>query len=227
MIDLTPVEIRKKSDDFDRGFRGFEPGQVEGFLEMVADRLDELQKRNRDLEREVEHLREELEGFEEREEALNEAVLTAQQLREESRAQAEREARLTVREAEAEAEAIRREAERELADARDKLDELRSRRAHFLRSFRALLEGYLAEVEVEQERLRESEALEELATSEEIAGEADAREPAVEPEGEEAAEAAGDDVEAARPPGEEADAAPPEGESGEGEPARDDGGDSR
>lgn len=179
MIDLTPVEVRSKADDFDRGFRGYEPEQVQGFLEMVAERLEELRARNRDLEKEVGQLREELERFEEREEALNDALLTAQELREESRAQAEREASLTVREAEAQAEAIRREAERSLEAARDRLDDLRSRRAHFLRSFRALLEGYLGEIEAEEDRLRE--AGEELPPVEEIA---DAREPeaAVEPE---------------------------------------------
>ena len=180
MIDLTPVEVRKKADDFDRGFRGFEPAQVENFLEMVADRLEDVQDRNRELEQKVDRLEERLERFEEREEALNDALLTAQELREESRAQAEREASVTLREAEAKAEAIEQEAERSLDSARDRLDELKSRRAHFLRSFRALLEGYLSEVELEQSRLREGE--EEIPAAEEIAVDPDPEPPAVEPE---------------------------------------------
>lgn len=178
MIDLTPVEVRKKADDFDHGFRGYEPDQVRNFLEMVADRLEDLQEHNRELEEEVGQLREELERFEEREEALNEALLTAQELREESRAQAEREASLTLREAEANAEAIEQEAERSLDSARDRLDELKSRRAHFLRSFRALLEGYLSEVEMEQSRLRENR--EQMPPAEEIAADRDAEAPAME-----------------------------------------------
>lgn len=186
MIDLTPVEVRKKADDFDRGFRGYEPDQVKNYLEMVADRLEDIQEHNRKLEEQVEHLREELERFEEREEALNDALLTAQELREESRAQAEREASLTLREAEAKAEAIEQEAERSLDSARDKLDELKSRRAHFLRSFRALLEGYLSEVELEQSRLRENE--EQIPPAEEIAADPDPEPPAVEPDAYGAAE---------------------------------------
>lgn len=180
MSDLSPGEIRRKSDEFDRGVLGLDPDQVAGFLGTVADRIEELQDRNRELDRRVRDLRERLEDFEEREESLNEALLTAQEVREQSREQAEREASLTVREAEARAEAIEREAERGLDAARDKLDDLRARRAHFLRSFRALLEGYLAEVEVEQERLRE--AGDGLPPAEEIGEEADPEPPSVEPE---------------------------------------------
>ena len=42
MIDLTPLDVRKKKGDFRRGLRGYEPQQVDDFLDVVADRLDAL-----------------------------------------------------------------------------------------------------------------------------------------------------------------------------------------
>lgn len=232
MIDLTPVEVRKKADDFDRGFRGYEPDQVKNFLEMVADRLEDIQEHNRKLEQEVEQLREELERFEEREAALNDALLTAQELREESRAQAEREASLTLREAEAKAEAIEQEAERSLDAARDKLDELESRRAHFLRSFRALLEGYLSEVELEQSRLRENE--DQIPPAEEIAADPDPEPPAVEPDaygapegGEDGAEPVGEVREAVPTPSETSETGEEGDEAGGAAPENEEAGEDR
>ena len=40
MIDLTPLEVRKKKGDFRRGLRGYDPPQVDDFLDIVADRLE-------------------------------------------------------------------------------------------------------------------------------------------------------------------------------------------
>lgn len=164
MIELTPLDVRNKKEDLDRAWRGYSRVQVESFLDLAAERLEELVTEKKRLEERVERLEEELSRFREREAALNEALLTAQELREESRAQAEREAALTVREAESRAEEIEREARRSLEAAQERLDRLRGRRARFLRSFRSLLEGYLAEVEAEQDRLRSVRSEEEVGS---------------------------------------------------------------
>lgn len=153
-MDLTPVDVRKKKEDFGRSVRGYDPSEVDAFLELVAERLEELTRENRSLRDRFSGLQEEVERYREREEALNEALVSAQELRSETRSQAEREADLRVREAESRAEEIRQEARREAEDVERRLEELRSRRAHFLRSFRSLLEGYLAEVEREQAGLQ-------------------------------------------------------------------------
>lgn len=152
-MELTPLDVRKKKDDFKRVVRGYEPGQVEAFLEMCGERLDELVQRDKRQQAELAALRERLAAFEERERALNEALVSAQELREEARAQAEKSAELRLREAEQEATAIRQRADVASESARRTLEDLKVRRAGFLRSLRGSLERFLGEIEQEERRL--------------------------------------------------------------------------
>ena len=152
MMDLTPLDVRKKKEDFRRVVRGYDPAEVDGFLDIVSDRLEDLVGRELRLSERSDLLREQLAAFQERERALNEALVTAQELREEARAQAEKTADLRVREAERQAEAIRRDAELAVQGARRGLDELRVRRSSFLRSLRSTTEHFLAELDEEERR---------------------------------------------------------------------------
>ncbi len=51
MIDLTPLDVRKKKGDFRRVVRGYDPELVDDFLDMVAERLEEVVKQNVTLSR--------------------------------------------------------------------------------------------------------------------------------------------------------------------------------
>ncbi len=153
MMDLTPLDVRKKKDDFRRIVRGYDPAQVESFLDLVADRLERLVQSELRLKEQGELLREQLTAFQERERALNEALVTAQELREEARAQAEKAAGLTVREAQQEAEALTRQAELAVERSQRSLDDLFVRRSGYIRSLRSMLERFLEEVGHEERRL--------------------------------------------------------------------------
>ena len=177
-MELTPLDVRKKRDDFKRAVRGYEPAQVEAFLEMCADRLDELVQREKRQQSELESLRERLAAFEKREQALNEALVTAQELREEARSQAEKTANLKLKEAEQEAAVIRQRAEAATEASRRTLEELKVRRAGFLRSLRWSLERFLGEIEEEERRVAAEEAGSFEIEAGGVDGEADAPEPA-------------------------------------------------
>ncbi len=152
MIDLTPLDVRNKRGDFRKSMRGYDPQEVDHFLEMVAERLDEVVKENLTLNERVTRLAEQLSGQEGRERAVQEALVTAQTLREEIQDQAVREAKLIRREAEDDAERIRDAAERAISSRQHELDELNRSRDRFLRSFRTLLERQIDVVRVEEER---------------------------------------------------------------------------
>ena len=155
-MDLTPLDVRKKKDDLRRTVRGYEPAQVDAFLDLVADRLDSVVQEEVRLKEQVRLLRERLAGFEERERALNEALIAAQELREEARLQAEKQAGLRLREAEQQSERLLMNARTEVLDSQRNLAELEARRASFLRGMRSLIERFLGEVEQEEQRLRRS-----------------------------------------------------------------------
>lgn len=155
MIDLTPLDVRKKKGDFSRSIRGYDPDMVDGFLDLVAERMEELVRENVSLKERSANLTDTVAGFREREQAMNEALVSAQQLREELRSQASRDSELLLREARSEAEQIRADARREAAAAVEARRRVEGQRVRFLRNFRAFVERQLAEIEMEEERLRE------------------------------------------------------------------------
>ena len=153
MMDLSPLDVRQKKEDFQRAFRGYDADQVDSFLDVVSDRLEELESERRRLAERVETLEGQLAEYREREKALNEALLTAQELREEARQQAERDAELKLKEARARAEEILQEARRGAEKARDELDRLRRKKEGLVHSLRGTLKRFADELEVEENRL--------------------------------------------------------------------------
>jgi len=141
---LTPLDVRRQ--EFRRSMRGYEPLGVEDFRMRVADELERVLREKSVLEERVSALTEQLRVFRERETAMNEALVAAQQLREETRAAAEREAQVIVREAETEGRQRLDDAHHAELDAREKLAEVQRQFHGYLAGFRALLERQLAEL---------------------------------------------------------------------------------
>ena len=166
MIDLTPLDVRKKKGDFKKGLRGYDAEEVDVFMDLVAERLEALVKENLALRERAEKLQGQVDGQEGRERAVHEALVTAQELREQMKAQAKKEAELIRREAEAGAREVMADAERRVEWLKSSFKELERKRLRFLRSFRSLLERELDGVAVEEER----EPLSELAVDLELIG---------------------------------------------------------
>lgn len=163
MIDLTPLDVRKKRGDFRKGMRGYDPQEVDQFLELAAERMEELVKENLAFRERVEGLSARVESQEGREKAVQEALVTAQSLREEMREQSRQAADLLRREAEEEARRIREAAEEDarrirhavettLAEQRKELENLERWRRRFLRSLRGFLEQEMDLLESEEGR---------------------------------------------------------------------------
>ena len=105
---ITPVDIR--SQQFHRSLRGYAPAGVEEFRERVGDELERLLRERAQMEERLLQFRDQLTLFREREKALNEALVAAQQLRADTEQAARREADLVLREARSEADRIVQEA---------------------------------------------------------------------------------------------------------------------
>lgn len=153
MIDLTPLEVRKKKGDFKRALRGYDASLVDDFLDLVADRLEELVRGKMAMEERLRTLEGRLAEFTAREKGLTDALVSAQEMREETRAQVIRETELARREAEAEAERIRQAAHRDREREEDTLRRLRARQRQLVTSYRTFLERELSELDVVRETL--------------------------------------------------------------------------
>ena len=142
---LTPLDIRRY--DFGaKSFRGYDEKKVEDFRNQVAEELERLTRLNQDLDSKARGFHEQLRAFRDRDKALNEALVSAQQLRSEIREQAEREAQLILREARAEGErqldAIRNDTRQLEAD----IAGLEKSRRAFIGQLRQIAERQLAEL---------------------------------------------------------------------------------
>lgn len=153
MIDLTPLEVRQKKGDFRRSVRGYDAELVNDFLDLVADRMEELVKENMALRDSVGSLEAEVTKYRDKERALSDALMAAQRLRDDARGHAEKEGELMIREARLAAETAREEALRALAREQEALRQARGRRSQMIESFRRLLERELGELEVIEKAL--------------------------------------------------------------------------
>ncbi len=120
MIDLTPLDVRKKRGDFRKIFRGYDPEEVDTFLELVAERLEDLVKENLTLTERALRFESQLRTLEGRETAVQEALVTAQKLREDVREQSRREAESLRSQVARESERRRAEVQREIEAASGK-----------------------------------------------------------------------------------------------------------
>ena len=149
MIDLTPLDVRKKRGDFGKGLRGYDPQEVDTFLELVAERMEVLVQENVAFRGRVGDLEETVVAQQGREQAIQDALVTAQELRQDVKKQARREANLLEREAQGKIDLMMGESEKLLSEHRAALQELERQRERFLKAFRSLLERELDTVKVE------------------------------------------------------------------------------
>lgn len=141
---LTPLDVRRY--EFGRALRGYDPERVDQFREQVANELERLTRVNQELDQKARTLHDQLKSFRERDKALNDALVSAQQLRAEMRDQAERESALTIREAQTQAEGILAHAQASIRRIEDELAALERFRRNYLAQMRALAERQLAEI---------------------------------------------------------------------------------
>jgi DivIVA domain-containing protein len=142
---LTPLDIRRY-DFGSKAFRGYDAQKVEDFRNQVADELERLTKLNQELDAKAKGFHEQLRAFRERDKALNDALVSAQQLRSEMREQADREAQLILREARGEAERIVDASRSEIRKLESELVQLDKSRVTYIAQLRAVIERQLAEL---------------------------------------------------------------------------------
>jgi len=138
---LTPLDIQ--SHHFARRMRGVDAGEVEAFLRMVAEDFADVIRdndRQRDRIRELEARVAELGS---REETLRSTLMTAQELSDDLRKTAAKEAEVLLAEAEVKAEKLIDAAHRRIAKLAEDIREMRALRTRIAASVRCAIETHL------------------------------------------------------------------------------------
>jgi cell division initiation protein len=142
---LTPLDVRRT--EFPVAIRGYDKARVDEFRDRVANELERLTRINQELDSKAKGFHEQLRAFRERDKALNDALVSAQQLRAEVGEQAEREAQLMRREARVERERLLDEARVEMRRLAGEIEGLERARRAYLAQLRALVVRQLAELD--------------------------------------------------------------------------------
>jgi len=137
---LTPLDIQQQS--FKRALRGYDPEDVDEFLDKVAENLQGYVEKIRDLERKLETADEQIQECRELRHSLNEAILFAQQSAEEKIKSAAQQAELTLKEAEAKAAAVVEEAMGRIDDQKRELGRLMQVRQQFVAEMKGTLSKF-------------------------------------------------------------------------------------
>jgi DivIVA domain-containing protein len=153
---LSAHDVRHQ--EFQRGLRGYDPSAVDDFKERIAQELDRLWRERSQQNDRLQHMVEQLKAFRDRERAMNDALVAAQQLRADVQAQADKEAEFIIQRARAQGEQIvveaRNEANRILEQLRAEEqrlhhanDAVRRQFVSYLTSYRRLLDREHAELD--------------------------------------------------------------------------------
>jgi cell division initiation protein len=135
---LTPLEIQKH--EFTRKWKGVDPVEVESFVALIAEEMEDLARINAEFETRVRRLEEENEEHRERERILKETLLAAQRASEDIRASAQKQAELIVREAQDASERLTHSALQRSAEIEKAIHELKIQRANFRLQLQKMLE---------------------------------------------------------------------------------------
>jgi cell division initiation protein len=139
---LTPLDIQ--SHHFARRLRGYAPEEVDAFLRMVAEDLEGV---IREADRQRERMREleiRVEEMGAREETLRTTLMTAQEISDDLRRTAAKEAEVLLAEAEVRAEKVLDAAHRRVAKIAEDIREMRQARTRLAASVRSVIETHLS-----------------------------------------------------------------------------------
>jgi cell division initiation protein len=138
---ITPLDIRNHG--FPRGFSGYARDEVDGFLRMVAEDYEGALREIERLRTELARLKARVEDLTANEKTLQSTLTTAQQLSEDLKRTAIKEAEVLVGQAELKGEKILDAAHRRAARLAEDIREMRMMRTRLAAAVRRSIESHL------------------------------------------------------------------------------------
>ncbi|MBT2637215.1 MULTISPECIES: DivIVA domain-containing protein [unclassified Bacillus (in: firmicutes)] len=138
---LTPLDIHNK--EFNKGFRGYDEDEVNEFLDQVIKDYELIIREKKELEEKLNEMNSRLGHFTNIEETLNKSIVIAQEAGEEVRRNAQKEAKLIIKEAEKNADRIINESLSKARKIALEIEELKKQSKVFRTRFKMLIEAQL------------------------------------------------------------------------------------
>ena len=122
---ISPKDIKK--NDFKKNFRGYDPNEVDAFLETVSLRYERLFEENSMLTEKVKSLTSDVDVYKENESTLQKAIVKTQDMSEEIIANAKKRAENIIKEAELNSQKVMQEVEKDIMTKKQELEEMKLR----------------------------------------------------------------------------------------------------
>jgi cell division initiation protein len=142
---LTPLDIHHK--EFRNALRGYNPEEVDDFLDEVADEFERLFKENIDLSEKLEAATARVRAYADMERTLQNTMVAAQTSADDIRARAEADAARSVADAESKSQEIVSSALEDKQRSQFELTRLKEAEEEFRVRFLSMLRDYIATVE--------------------------------------------------------------------------------
>lgn len=151
---ITPLDIQQKQ--FPVKFRGFEEEEVDSFLELIREEMEELLRENASMREESKRLEKQLKEYKNIESTLKDTLIATQQMVEDYKNTAKKDAELIIKEAELKAEEIIRNAQEKVIKIHEDIADLKGVRRHFKEEVRRLIESHVRMLDFDKEREEET-----------------------------------------------------------------------
>jgi cell division initiation protein len=151
---ITPLDIQQKQ--FPVKFRGFDEEEVDSFLEIVREEMEDLLRDNASLREETKRLEKQIKEYKNIESTLRDTLISTQQMVEEYKNNAKKDAELIKKEAELKAEEILKEAQEKVIKIHEDITDLKGVRRHFKEELKRLIESHLSMMGFDKEREEET-----------------------------------------------------------------------
>ena len=143
---ITPIDISKQ--EFKKIMRGYDPVEVDTFLEMLGNDYEALVNQNNDYIEKINKLEAELKNFKEVEKTLKQTLLNLQENSDKSRENSKKEAILIKKEAEIEAKEMIDNAKRKSQAMREEMITMQTQKDSLIARLRHILSSHLELLDV-------------------------------------------------------------------------------
>ncbi|MGB2868471.1 MAG: DivIVA domain-containing protein [Bacteroidota bacterium] len=138
---ITPLEIKRQ--EFKKVMRGYDPVEVDTFLDMLSNEVEELIKAAKEQKDRIIGLETSLADYKNMEKTLQQTLMQAQETSGKSIENSRKEAELILREAEMKGSQIVEKARLDFARAKEEIANLKARKESVLSRLRVLLTSEL------------------------------------------------------------------------------------
>ena len=138
---ISPIDIQQQQ--FKSRLMGYDKAGVDQFLELLAEELERLVRKNQDLQEELARTSATLAEMRDREETLKETLISTQKITEALKSTARREVDVLMAEAEVKAERLMHNAEERRLQLIEEVQEIKRQKVDFEVGLRGLLEKHI------------------------------------------------------------------------------------